>query len=674
MRPTISYGYNTFGEPTQQRDANGVLTSITRNVHGDPTMIAGPTYTPPGGQPITPTTKTDYNTSGLPISTTDPLGHQTTYSYDLYGRPITQTDPALPGQDAGVTTVGYDRAGRTLSTVDPTGARTEATYDERGLQITSTAVDRATSPSNFVTHLGYSDAGDLTSLTTPAGNTSTAWYNAAGQPRATTDPTGLETDYTYDLAGRTVAVKSPTGVTTNTDFDLAGRPTKSTVSAPDGSPGNPAPRVTTSTYDNNDNVLSTTSPQGRVTGYSYDAGNRLTSVINHPSTGKTTTVGLGYDALDNQTRMVDGNGNATDTTYNSLGLTESVVEPTTSTFSSPSDRTWTSSYNAAGQNVRQTAPGGVATTSAYDVLGNLVSQTGSGADATAARSLTWDKDSRLVSASSPPGTITYGYNDRGLLTASSSASSGGGAAANVANAASPTTFGYDADGQLSSRIDAAGTIGFTYDKAGQLATTADPLTGRTLTYARNALGQLASVSYGTGANRTYGYNPFGDLASDTSKTTSGSTSAAVSYSYDNDDLLTGKTTSGFAGAATNTYSYDGSARLTGWNTGVVGHQLFMGRRRQPDLRRPYPLRPDQHDHRRLRRPQRAFVHVGRNQLHVHGPRHPRHRDRHRRRITDHQLHDGRLRAADLDHRQRWRSQREHDGPHVRQPRPHSDRQ
>lgn len=96
---------------------------------------------------------------------------------------------------------------------------------------------------------------------------------------------------------------------------------------------------------------------------------------------------------------------------------------------------------------------------------------------------------------------------------------------------------------------------------------ADPLTGRTLTYSRNSLGQLASVSYGAGASRTFTYNPFGELASDTSKTTANATSAAVSYAYDNDGLLAGKTTAGFAGAAANTYAYDGSARLTSWVAG-----------------------------------------------------------------------------------------------------------
>ncbi len=45
--------------------------------------------------------------------------------------------------------------------------------------------------------------------------------------------------------------------------------------------------------------------------------------------------------------------------------------------------------------------------------------------------------------------------------------------------------------------------------------------------------------------------------------------ASISYGYDPNGNLTSKTTSGFAGASANTYTYDEANRLTSWNNGTT---------------------------------------------------------------------------------------------------------
>ena len=55
-----------------------------------------------------------------------------------------------------------------------------------------------------------------------------------------------------------------------------------------------------------------------------------------------------------------------------------------------------------------------------------------------------------------------------------------------------------------------------------------------------------------------------------------------------DGNLTSKTTTGFAGAASNTYTYDEANRLTSWNNGTTTTRLRLRQRRQP-----HPGRADQ---------------------------------------------------------------------------------
>jgi len=185
-------------------------------------------------------------------------------------------------------------------------------------------------------------------------------------------------------------------------------------------------------------------------------------------------------------------------------------------------------------------------------MGRITTETGAGATTTA-RALDYDPDGRVASATSPAGNLTYTYNQRGLL-------------ANATGYGGPAGYTYDAEGHLTQRVDSAGTATFTYDSAGRTATTADPLTGITATNTYNTLGRVSTVVQGsTGPTRTYTYDTLGRISTDTTtKPTTGTGTVSISHGYDNDDLLTTKTTTGIGGSGANTYGYDGMSRITSW--------------------------------------------------------------------------------------------------------------
>lgn len=550
VQPTATIGYGAFGQVTSSKDALGNIVKSTFDKLGRAVAVTAPSYTPPGGTAVTPKAAFEYDAVGNLLAQIDERGNATRFTYDHLNRQIQVDAPGKTNDERAVTKITYTPNGDVESTTDPLGAVKKYTYDDLDRLVTSTEVERKPVAGNFVTRLTYDDLDNVVKAEAPSGAAVTNAYDSLGQLIRSTDPNGVLTQLGYDYAGRQVRSSDAMGRSSIATYDRAGQ----LVASKTLNSSNVALGTTVLGYDVDGNLISSTPASGnRATSYAYDALGRLVSQVDPVSATESVTIGYGYDAAGNRTRYTDGRGNSTVYTVNTLGLVEKVIEPSTTAHPAVADRTWTASYDPAGNPVLLLSPGGVQRTRTFDAAGRLEREEGTGAEAsTAARALSYDLVGRVATTSSLDSVNTYSYNDRGLLLRADGPSG-------------TSTHGYDPDGQLTQRIDASGTADFTYLN-GRPATVTDPVTRTLQTLGYNAAGQLATIDYGSGRVRSIGYDAFGRMNSDVLAAGTASVSS-IAYGYDADNNVTSKKTTGVAGAGDNTYGYDQLGRLTSWTKG-----------------------------------------------------------------------------------------------------------
>ncbi|WP_052190083.1 LamG-like jellyroll fold domain-containing protein [Streptomyces sp. NRRL S-1824] len=582
--PVTRTGYNTFGEATETKDPRSQVTRTEVDRLGRTVAMTLPDYTPPGGTTITSVTRTTYDAFGRPATVTDPLGRVTRYGYDQLGNLTSKTDPAADASSqlqaqsepsllqgpftdlsgGGITRYTWTPTGQQLSATDPTGARTEATYDQIGRGLTSTTVERYPSTRNLTSRYTWDDASNETASTSPGGITITAAYNAAGEVKSVTDPAGT-TRFGYDGLGRRTETTDATNRRTTTAYDALNNVTATT----DYGTGTTALRTLSAEFDAEGNRTAAISATTKArTTYTYDALGQLTKQVEPVSGTNSITTTFGYDTAGNRTRLTDGRGNSTTYTFTPWGLPESTIEPSTTAHPNTADRTWTTAYDKAGQPITELLPGGARRERTYDALGRLTHETGTGAEAaTTDRTLEYDLAGSLtaVASSNPLTRNTYTYNDRGqLLTANGPAGT--------------SNYTYDNDGRMTHRQTKAGSADYVYDSTGRLDWALDSVTGNGVWYDYDAAGRPSLERYATkpsgssnwteSERRTYGRDDLGRLTSDkVTKPDGTGTLASTTYGYDLDERLTSKNTTGTAGASINTYAYDDAGRMKSWTQG-----------------------------------------------------------------------------------------------------------
>jgi RHS repeat-associated protein len=473
------------------------------------------------------TTRNEYDSAGNLSSVTDASGKATTYTYDAANRLTAVKDAA--GHTSKTT---YDAVGNVTSRTDASGAKSTYTYDK---------------------------AGRLLTMTTPLGNVSGAdpakytWkygYDKVGNQVTVTDPAGNTTKTDYDAEYRPIAVTDPLGHVRKTEYDGEGNVTKTTDALG---------KTTVSTFDDDNRLLTTTDRGGKTVTYAYDGAGNLVSETS-PRGSKTT---YGYDDNGRLTTRVEPRGNASG--------------------ADPSQYTWSTSYDAAGNVVSQTDPSGVKIVyNTYDGDGRLTER----ADALGKKTTYgYDKLGRLTTVTTPDGgTTKLGYDDLGNLTSRHDAnghitSYGYDDAGRLNKVTDPlgraTAFLYDANGNRTKTTNARGqtitntydarnlvtkttysdgtpTVSYTYDAAGHPKTVADGTGTSTFTY-DNEDRPLTITSPGAANPFKYTYNPNGTLSSRTYPD-----GRAITYAYDDDGHITGQT----AGSQTTTYTYDAAGNLT----------------------------------------------------------------------------------------------------------------
>ncbi|GAA4230000.1 polymorphic toxin-type HINT domain-containing protein [Actinomadura meridiana] len=547
-RTTTRQSYNTFGEVTAVQDGNGNIVRSTRDGLGQVTRITSPPYTQPTGGTINAVTKYEYDPIGQLTKVTDPKDGETGYLYNGLGQMVRRTDPHRADQTTPTWLYTYSPTGEQLSETSPVGAQNQATYNDLGQQITATEVARTGSGDRFfTTRLDYDTAGNLSKTTSPGGVVETYSYNHANELVSHADTDGNTWTIGYERNGLVNRVGKPTGEYSTYTYDATGALTQSV--GRDKDTGNPLNRLTY-TYDLTGNKTSVTDFRDYTTKFAYDALNRLVRQDEPRYNDQTIPTTFGYDPAGNQTRLTDGRNNSTNYTYNSWNLPESVIEPATASTPDAANRTYTTTYDAAGLPVRQADPGGVVRTRAYDPLGHLTDETGTGAGTdTPERRFAYDAAGRMTAAALGSAENLFTYDDRDLLTS-------------TAGPSGDATFTYDDDGNLATRADQAGTTAYGYNARGLLASVTDPATGRAVTYGYDTDDRLTTTRYGTGGPvRTYGYNQLDQLTTDTLTASTGTTLATNTYAYNGAGQLKTKATTGYAGPSDTTYLFDPAGRL-----------------------------------------------------------------------------------------------------------------
>ncbi len=255
------------------------------------------------------------------------------FSYDAGGRLLNKYNSA--GSSGVAETYVYDGLGRLRVSTDGAGGRTTIIFNDTATTTTvktqtvsdGTEFGGTETAQSYIVVSTYNKAGELISVVdsgsatgssfTPGGTT-TSVYDKNGQLRLTTDPTGLRNFYLYDKSGRKVAdVRSnnsgtATGEIVEYRYDASGRvvavaryANKLTTAQLD-TLANPANEVDIDTirptahgydiwewsvYDTGGRLIETILGDGSVTGFEYDASNRLvktTGYANKLSSGTVT--------------------------------------------------------------------------------------------------------------------------------------------------------------------------------------------------------------------------------------------------------------------------------------------------------------------------------------------------------------------------------------------------
>lgn len=410
-----------------------------------------------------------YNSFGEPLTASDPAGKVTTYAYDAKGNLTTVTNPL--GKVTNITS--YDANGRPLSITDPNGVVTAFTYNFRG-QITSRKVGA------LLTAYTYDAVGQLTKITRPDNSSFTFTYDAAHRLTGVADALGNRIVYTLDAAGNPTKTDyyDPANViraTKGSAFDGLSRLTQEVIA-----PG----QAYSYAYDPNSNVTSSTDPRGKTTSATYDPLDRLASILD-ASSAQTT---LGYDANGRLASVTDARGLVTNYANNSLDKVVSESSPDRGVIKYERD--------ARGLVTQRTDARGVVTTYTYDAAGRPTYVSYSG-QTTYWKSFNWD-------ASAPDnkgvGHLVGAYSEAGLNW-------------RVFDANARIT----ADYRTNNPAPALAT-NYTYDAAGNITRMTYP-SGRLVTYARDAMGRVSSVTTqqnSAAAAQTVAWNlqwnPFGPLA------------------------------------------------------------------------------------------------------------------------------------------------------------------
>lgn len=332
---TRTYTYDDNGNLLTEQDAKGNTTSYSYSKRNELLSVTDPL----GGK-----TRYRYDAAGNNIKITDALGNSTYYDYDALGRLVKVTDAlgaeteyeydkngnrtAVIDPNHSIWKTKYDSRGLDAGTVNPLNEETKITRNTRGL------MTEFTDAAGQKTTYEYDDLGRNTLVRNALGYETSYFYNALGNVEKIIDANHHETAFTYDPLGRLTDVKDAEGSITHYNYDSSGNLLDKTNALGAVTSYrydtlnrviesvNPLQETTLLDYDENGNLLKVTEPDGNTTVYAYNAGNQLAQV----QYGNDFTVKYEYDPAGRRSLMTDRTG-STRYTYDALNRLTSVIDP-----------------------------------------------------------------------------------------------------------------------------------------------------------------------------------------------------------------------------------------------------------------------------------------------------------------------------------------------------------
>ena len=410
---------------------------------------------------------------GLLTGVTNPAGPVSWTVFDAMDLPVSVTDAR------GVTVTNeFDGLGRLTYRYNAFGLVEYNTYSAQGI---SQHFDALWKPTSY----GYDLAGRLAAITDANSVVTQVGYDPAGNIVSLTDGRNNTKWWAYDMFGRQIAETNANGVLVKTNgYDADGQLTAQWTAAKG---------LTQCGYDPNGNLLSIHYPHSTIN-YSYDVLNRLLTMSD--GMGNSSFGYANFGAF--KSALASETGPWATVTYGysgpnlasiSLGSwTESIGRDAAlrpQTITSPAGA-FSYSFSGAGRQLASLQSPGSTTAFGYDGAGavNLIQVSG--------QSLLdyhgYDRDlNGLITGASRLNGVTnsYGYDDIGQLVSAQAYETNGALRLNE-----NLSYGYDASGNLASRINNTLAQTFNTDPLNQLV---NVTRSGTLTAAGSVAGAVAAL-------------------------------------------------------------------------------------------------------------------------------------------------------------------------------------
>lgn len=515
-------------------------TTVTNNKYWATPAVSGTLFVPASQQQVPSKTLTDYDTADRPIKTTlVSFGNeiQSTNTSYLGADRVDTTPPAGGTPSTTITNSVGQKTSLTqysADTISGTGLKTSYVYNAQG------SLSQMTDPAGNNWSWAYDVQGHQTTANDPDAGTTTSTYDLAGNVLTTTDARGSTVAHTYDALSRktgTYAGSTTGALLASWTFDTLAKGQLASSSSYTGStPGHPGLAYTTETtgYDSLYEPSGTkyTIPTGApaFAGTTYTVSNSYTNgylgLQLFPAVGGigTERVSYLYDALGNTVALqglsyyayndydplsrigliTRGTSNSLFSSYgydNGTGAISNIVDTTQigTTFVDQANRLYTRNLAGDVTNIKTVNPSSTDNQCfAYDHLQNL----------TAAWTTTGSSCPTTPTSTTIGGPAPY-WSSYTIDPATGNRTSSTANPITATGTASTRTYAYPAPGDprphaVSQIADSAGTSSFGYDADGN--TTTRP--GQTLAY--NEQGKPTSITTGT-ATQNNVYDADGNL-------------------------------------------------------------------------------------------------------------------------------------------------------------------